>query len=48
MTAGNHGDEMEGPIVARRLVDWLPGEAFCIPWTRCQLTRSKFARLSRL
>ncbi|MES0076864.1 succinylglutamate desuccinylase/aspartoacylase family protein [Mesorhizobium sp. M0058] len=29
ITGGNHGDEMEGPIVARRLVDWLPREQSC-------------------
>ncbi|TIQ16340.1 MAG: peptidase M14, partial [Mesorhizobium sp.] len=24
ITGGNHGNEMEGPLVARRLIEWLP------------------------
>ncbi|MER8403030.1 succinylglutamate desuccinylase/aspartoacylase family protein [Mesorhizobium sp. M1348] len=26
ITGGNHGDELEGPLVARRVIDWLPEE----------------------
>ncbi|MER9883817.1 succinylglutamate desuccinylase/aspartoacylase family protein [Mesorhizobium sp. M0118] len=29
ITGGNHGNESEGPLVARRLVDWLPGSQTC-------------------
>ncbi|MER9732479.1 succinylglutamate desuccinylase/aspartoacylase family protein [Mesorhizobium sp. M0217] len=29
ITGGNHGNELEGPIVARRLVDWLPAAQTC-------------------
>ncbi|PBB11756.1 peptidase M14 [Mesorhizobium loti] len=29
ITAGSHGNELEGPIVARRLVDWLPEAQIC-------------------
>ncbi|MER8383031.1 succinylglutamate desuccinylase/aspartoacylase family protein [Mesorhizobium sp. M1399] len=29
VTGGNHGNELEGPIVARRLVDWLPKAQTC-------------------
>lgn len=29
ITGGCHGDELEGPIVARRLVDWLPEAQTC-------------------
>lgn len=29
ITAGSHGDELEGPIVARRLLDWLPAAQIC-------------------
>ncbi|BCH12585.1 peptidase M14 (plasmid) [Mesorhizobium sp. 131-3-5] len=29
ITGGNHGNELEGPIVARRLVDWLPESQTC-------------------
>ncbi|MER9300810.1 succinylglutamate desuccinylase/aspartoacylase family protein [Mesorhizobium sp. M0621] len=29
ITGGNHGDELEGPIVARRLVEWLPESQTC-------------------
>ncbi|ESY32183.1 succinylglutamate desuccinylase/aspartoacylase family protein [Mesorhizobium sp. LNJC391B00] len=29
ITGGNHGNELEGPIVARRLVDWLPEAQTC-------------------
>ncbi|PBB89071.1 peptidase M14 [Mesorhizobium sp. WSM3864] len=29
VTSGNHGNEMEGPIVARRLVKWLPEAQTC-------------------
>ncbi|KUM23151.1 peptidase M14 [Mesorhizobium loti] len=29
VTGGNHGDELEGPIVARRLIEWLPGAQMC-------------------
>lgn len=29
ITGGCHGDEFEGPIVARRLVDWLPEAQTC-------------------
>ncbi|MER9083044.1 succinylglutamate desuccinylase/aspartoacylase family protein [Mesorhizobium sp. M0895] len=29
ITGGNHGNELEGPIVARRLVEWLPEAQTC-------------------
>lgn len=29
ITGGNHGNELEGPLVARRLVDWLPEAQTC-------------------
>ncbi|RWF80315.1 MAG: succinylglutamate desuccinylase/aspartoacylase family protein [Mesorhizobium sp.] len=29
ITGGNHGNELEGPIVARRLVEWLPEAQKC-------------------
>lgn len=29
ITGGNHGNELQGPIVARRLVDWLPEAQTC-------------------
>lgn len=29
ITGGNHGNELEGPIVARRLADWLPEAQTC-------------------
>lgn len=29
ITGGNHGDELEGSIVARRLVEWLPDAQTC-------------------
>lgn len=29
ITGGNHGDELEGPLVARRLVEWLPEAQTC-------------------
>lgn len=29
ITGGCHGDELEGPIVARRLVEWLPEAQTC-------------------
>ncbi|MER8996015.1 succinylglutamate desuccinylase/aspartoacylase family protein [Mesorhizobium sp. M0678] len=29
ITAGCHGNELEGPIVARRLLDWLPRAQEC-------------------
>ncbi|MDX8462483.1 succinylglutamate desuccinylase/aspartoacylase family protein [Mesorhizobium humile] len=29
VTGGNHGNELEGPIVARRLIKWLPKEQIC-------------------
>ncbi|MER9851739.1 succinylglutamate desuccinylase/aspartoacylase family protein [Mesorhizobium sp. M0106] len=35
ITGGCHGDELEGPIVARRLIEWLPlthcGRAIVVP-----------------
>ncbi|MER8887279.1 succinylglutamate desuccinylase/aspartoacylase family protein [Mesorhizobium sp. M0816] len=29
ITGGNHGNELEGPIVARRLIEWLPEVQTC-------------------
>lgn len=29
ITGGNHGDEPQGPIIARRLIEWLPAEQTC-------------------
>ncbi|RUW03103.1 MAG: peptidase M14 [Mesorhizobium sp.] len=29
VTGGNHGNELEGPLVARRLIDWLPEAQTC-------------------
>ncbi|MER9764313.1 succinylglutamate desuccinylase/aspartoacylase family protein [Mesorhizobium sp. M0138] len=29
ITGGNHGNELEGPIVARRLIEWLPEAQTC-------------------
>ncbi|RWK87195.1 MAG: peptidase M14 [Mesorhizobium sp.] len=29
ITGGCHGNELEGPIVARRIIDWLPGAQTC-------------------
>ncbi|MER9345374.1 succinylglutamate desuccinylase/aspartoacylase family protein [Mesorhizobium sp. M0601] len=29
ITGGNHGNELEGPLVARRLIDWLPEAQIC-------------------
>ncbi|RWL09288.1 MAG: peptidase M14 [Mesorhizobium sp.] len=29
ITGGCHGNEFEGPIVARRIIDWLPGAQTC-------------------
>ncbi|AZO52368.1 MULTISPECIES: succinylglutamate desuccinylase/aspartoacylase family protein [unclassified Mesorhizobium] len=29
ITGGNHGNELEGPLVARRLVEWLPEAQTC-------------------
>ncbi|ARP67282.1 MULTISPECIES: succinylglutamate desuccinylase/aspartoacylase family protein [Mesorhizobium] len=29
VTGGNHGNELQGPILARRLVDWLPKAQTC-------------------
>ncbi|MER8550338.1 succinylglutamate desuccinylase/aspartoacylase family protein [Mesorhizobium sp. M1169] len=29
MTGGNHGNELEGPLVARRLIEWLPEAQTC-------------------
>ncbi|BCH19137.1 succinylglutamate desuccinylase/aspartoacylase family protein [Mesorhizobium sp. L-2-11] len=29
VTGGNHGNELEGPLVARRLIEWLPEEQTC-------------------
>lgn len=29
VTGGNHGDELEGPLVARRLIEWLQKEQIC-------------------
>lgn len=29
ITGGNHGNELEGPIIARRLVEWLPDAQTC-------------------
>ncbi|RUU25536.1 succinylglutamate desuccinylase/aspartoacylase family protein [Mesorhizobium sp. M6A.T.Ce.TU.016.01.1.1] len=29
VTGGNHGNELEGPLVARRLIEWLPDAQTC-------------------
>ncbi|AZO66364.1 succinylglutamate desuccinylase/aspartoacylase family protein [Mesorhizobium sp. M6A.T.Cr.TU.016.01.1.1] len=29
VTGGNHGNELEGPLIARRLIDWLPEAQTC-------------------